>query len=110
MRWNQSRVIDRPEPGFFRLRFARGGPWMPARIIFAADLWGAEINGRPAGLPHRDPHMAPGVMRVWQGGRRINAEDYAYLLTLLEYAQDHPAHPMADPCSRIDVSRLPPVF
>ncbi len=68
--WSQpSRAIDAPEPGFFRMKLVRGGPWVPARIFTRLGHLAAEINGQPCD-----------VDRVWNGGHFISEDDYRALV------------------------------
>lgn len=98
------RIVDRPQPGLFKLRRFRGGPWVAARIrriclctigggvehdhTDACDRRGsltAEINGVEASPDH-----------VWNYGRSVSVEEYERLLG-------------ANP-SDIPLSEQPPVF
>ena len=85
------RRVDRPEPGFFRLKLVRGGPWVVARIGHApptdpitgavldrSPVWSAEVSGALVASPSVDP-MAAGVYRVWLGGVVIGEEEYRRL-------------------------------
>lgn len=110
MRHEPSRRIDQPEPGFFKLRLVRRGPWVAAKIVFDGKLWGAEIGGRPAGPPHADHDVAGNVMRIWTAGTRITADEYVYLIDVARHAAANPEHPSADPRRPIDINAVAPLF
>ncbi len=104
------RRVDQPAPGFFLLRLVRGGPHVPAAIMFDGLQWQAVINGEPREA-HADPAFAPDVFRIWHGGRTCTETEYRYRLQLQAWAAKHaPAHPAARPRDRIDLPNLPPVI
>lgn len=74
------RRIDVPEPGAFKLRMVRGGPWIAARISHAMGFWSASIGGEPCGCRHPDPAYADGVSRIWESAVRIDQAEYDALL------------------------------
>ncbi|HET98765.1 MAG TPA: hypothetical protein ENH89_00020 [Aurantimonas coralicida] len=111
-----TRAIDSPEPGFFRLKLTRGGPWVPAilyrpcPIEFEPETFQAvdrhyrlvaEIDGKPA-----DVH------RVWTSGERITIAEYLYLTANHAWVRQYaPDLPEANPGSPIDFNVLqPPSF
>jgi hypothetical protein len=115
------RMIDNPEPGFFKVRLLKDGPWVAARIEYGptkdpetgepldrSPMWTATIDGKPlADSPSPDPLKA-GVFRIWHSGRRIEEEDYLLLLRHAEWAKQHsPNDPAANPTQRIDLMRAP---
>jgi hypothetical protein len=87
--------IDQPEEGWYRLKMVRGGPWIGAKIWFAAKgedqtpQWQCLVNG-----------LAADVWEVWPrvGGRGISEEEYRKLLP-------HPS-----PGRPLDKLKTPPVF
>jgi hypothetical protein len=115
------RRIDRPEPGFFKLRLVRGGPFVAAVIFMPCPMvpadpdihpgeWctpldrsrhlEARIDGRPA---------APD--RVWIGGRPIDSREYRYLIEGAAWDRSYaPEAPAANPTRAIDLTQLPPIF
>jgi hypothetical protein len=94
-----SRRIDIPEPGFFKLRLVRRGPFVGAEIARSLGFWSATINGASCGARHPDPAYAAGIERIWTGGTRIDANEYAALLR----------NPPATPDLPIDVSAMTPI-
>jgi hypothetical protein len=112
-RWltERPRQIDKPEPGFFKMRLVSKGPLVPARIHRVDDAWAAEINGIAQVPGHTEPERAAGVMQIWQSAERIDEAEYDYLLKLSWWAKEHdPAHPLASPTQPINVNRMPPPF
>lgn len=93
------RRIDQPEPGFFKIRLVRKGPWVAARISHAMAFWSATIGGEPAGAPDPDPFCAQGVSRIWESGTVITAAEYDALL----------ANPPETPKLAINLGAMPPI-
>ncbi len=97
---NAPRRIDQPEPGFFKLRLVRKGPWVAGRISHAMGFWSASIDGVPCGQRHPDPFAADGVSRIWESAARIEQAEYDALL----------GTPSATPKTLpIDLGALPPI-
>lgn len=105
------RDVARPEPGYFRLRLVRHGPWVPARIVRRPDgQWQAIVNGESY-RADPDPGRAPWVFRIWHGGRVIDRAAYLEMLRVKGWAQAHqPDHPAANPRKPIDLTAAPPLF
>jgi hypothetical protein len=94
-----SRVLDQPQPGCFRLRLVRGGPFVGACIKHALGFWSAEIDGQPCGAAHADPVQAAGVCRIWNNADSITAGEYALLLRRPPVPADQP----------VNLATMPPV-
>ena len=111
-----TRVIDRPEPGFFRLKLTKGGPWVPAilyrpcPIEFAPETFQgvdrhyrlvAEIDGKLVD-----------VARVWTSGERIPLAEYLFMKADHAWVRENAPHlPEANPGQSIDFNVLqPPSF
>ena len=108
-----TRRIERPEPGFFRLKLTRGGPWVaaiifqPCPIEFEPETFQAvdrvyhlqaEIDGRPVDLS-----------RIWGYGRRVSMAEYLYLKATSAWARQYaPKAPEANPRQAIDFDSLAP--
>lgn len=107
------RPVDRPEPGFFRMKLIRGGPFVAARIGHDTAGWWAEIDGQRY-APHPDPAHAEAVYRVWHGGHVIPEAEYQHLLAVRGWAErEMPTHPVTHPREPIDdaaLRRLPPII
>lgn len=85
------RVLDKPEPGYFRLRLVSKGPWVPARI------W--TYRPRPAGTDHFQAHIngkGAEVDDVWLRGRPIDKAHYDKLM----------AAPAADPMQPVSRRKM----
>lgn len=94
------RRIDQPEPGYFKVRMVRKGPWVAARIGQRFGFWFAEINGTGCGATDPDPAKADGVYRVWSTGAVITKTEFEALLR----------KPPASPDKPIDLGSIPPAF
>lgn len=124
----QPRDITRPEPGYFRMRLVKGGPWVAARIWRPChcSINGAENDLADSGfdvhewLPTCDrfgplaaecngKEVEPGW--VWERGQHISEHEYKFLVQDAAWAKAHaPDDPMANPTKPIDLNALPPLF
>jgi hypothetical protein len=124
------RVLSEPEPGYFKLRQARRGPWVPAIIWRPCPLilpepwrhggtmleetpgpedWGPTERARPLRARIGDRETSP--FEVWQRGRMIDQAEYAWRLALFRWAIDHaPGQPEANPRKPVALDRLPSLF
>lgn len=109
------RQVDRPEPGLWALRLAKGGVEVAARIFIAhttrdpisgdfidrSPHLAAEINGKPA-----DPY------EVWtRRGRPIDDAEFRYLIDDREHARNHrPNDPEANPRKPVSLANIPLPF
>jgi hypothetical protein len=102
------RRIDQPEPGYYKMRLRRGGPWVGVRIAF--DQSGdprAEVDGR-SDWPDGSPIDA---FAIWPYVRVSDQGEFEFLARWREWALAHaPEHPAARPFEPIDYSKLPPRF
>lgn len=83
MRDQPSRRIDQPEPGFFRMRLVKNGPYVAARIERKLGHLVATVNGKPAD-----------VDTVWTSGDFIDETMWNILA----------AEPPADPYRPLPIS------
>jgi hypothetical protein len=89
-RQQPARQIDQPEPGWFRLRLAKGAPPVGARVFQRLGVLAAEINGETAD-----------VETVWTSGEWIDEAEYRRLI----------GNPPADPSRPVDLKvAAPPDF
>ena len=109
----EPRRIDKPEPGFFKLKKARNGPWVGAIIFRPCPIspfdgypldrhqpLEAEVNGKPAK-----------VDRVWIAGKPIPEWEYRHLIDDRAYCRQFlPQAPEANPTKPVDLNELPPIF
>ncbi len=99
-----TRAIASPEPGYFKMRLVKGGPWVAALIYRPCPL---EMD--PETFQHIDrwPHLsaeingtAASVDRVWTSGRDVSIAEYHRLK----------ATPANRPHEAIDVNSLATIF
>ena len=100
-----SREVGNPQPGFFKLRLVKGGPYLPARIMCQDGLWWAVIAG-VARAKHADPAYAPDLYRIWHGGDFITGAEYATAMKVLQ----SPSTPRLPANRKIDLTKLPSLF
>lgn len=96
-------VVDRPVAGFYRMRLAAGGPWVPVSI----EPYGSEFSALVAivGDDRAD------LFNTWNWccGQPISKAEYKYMIAARDWeAQYDPASPLANPRRRIDIGSLPP--
>ena len=81
-RTQSPRRIDTPEPGRFKVRVVKSGPWVHARIWRVMGMLQAEIGS-----------VSCAVSDVWEWGEAITDAEYFRL-------RDHPAEA---PDARVDI-------
>ena len=112
----QSRPIADPQPGFYRLRVHKGGPWTPA-VIFRPCPLEMHID-EPWNWLDRWPRLAAEIdgieveiERVWHWGQTIKQAEYEFLRADHAWCRQHAGHlPEARPQFGVDVSRIPPIW
>lgn len=119
----EARYVGRPEPGFYRVRLVRGGPWVAAQIILAPTpdpwvpdnpmdrpcYWSVVVNGEPSKLTEMVPDKD--VWKVYEWGERIDRETYDLMLAQAEWDRKYdPASPLANPDKRVDLRSAPVIF
>ncbi len=110
-----SRIINRPEPGFFKMRLVKNGPWVPALIYRPCPI---ELNPETFQAVDRVYHleaaidnMPVNVDRIWLSGRRITAAEYLYLRADRAWVRQYrPDLPEANPMQSVDLNAQPPIF
>jgi hypothetical protein len=120
---DQTRLVGHPEPGWYRVRLVRGGPWVPARIVLEPTpdpwfpenpmdrpcYWSTVVNGEPSKLTE----IVPGkdVWRIHEWGERIDKETYDLMVEQAAWDKRYdPASPLANPDKRVDLSTAPTFF
>jgi len=77
--------INTPEPGLYKLRTMRGGPWVRARITRTCHCtiggerpheWTDDCDRFPRLTAFIDGNSVP-LWRVWPYGRPVDADEYA---------------------------------
>ena len=110
-RHETARAVDQAEAGYFLLRLVKGGPLVAAQIIHEGGMWRAVIDGVPQLPGAADWTRAAGVERIWIGGTRCTAAEYAYRLNLKSWATTAaPSHPAAQPDKSIQLTRQPSIW
>lgn len=95
--------IDQPEPGLYRTRLVKNGPWVPVRIWWSVardPVTGEKLDRSPRLLclvagREADPE------KVWLGCHRIDRREYERLVANI--SED-------DPRKAVDIDKLPPPF
>jgi hypothetical protein len=109
------RFIGEPQPGFFKLRLVRGGPWVSAAIFYPCPIEGHPEIFQWLDRPRRlaaeiDGHEAD-PMRVWLHGRMIPRSEYLFLRDDAQWAKRYaPNDPKARPKEAIDLNAMQPLF
>jgi hypothetical protein len=100
-----------PQPGFFKVKMIRGGPWCGAEIRkfpvkcnhepgVVRYWWCACIDG-DVGEHVLDPSENREIMRVWNFGRTISEAEY---LILTRHGRN------VDPCQKINLAAKDSIF
>ena len=107
-----------PEPGFFRLRLVKNGPWVAARIVHEptrdplddsvldrSPLWRGDIDWQTDENPSPSPTEA--VMRIWLWGERVTAEEFNFLRQDAEWARAYDdTDPRANPRKSVNIREI----
>jgi hypothetical protein len=111
---NAPRIIDRPEPGYWLARFAKGGPLYPCAIVFRAvehepgnpdnDMRGTRSPTLVGMIGRRvvDP------VRVWHCSpeREIDAREFDFRCADAEWLERYAPHdPAGQAFERVDFMR-----
>lgn len=110
---SKSRMVSAPQPGFFKLRLVKGGPWVPARIfeIPAVDPITSETLDRPQMLNAEIDGAPVDVDRVWLFGYPIDQKEFDFLSATSRWARDFaPDEPAAKPREKMDPLKTPVRF
>lgn len=116
------RRIDQIEPGYFRLRLVRNGPWIAAEISIENGMIVIRQDGEIEGEPLHPDALAdliteatiegeafrhPIIRCAWFG-QRITEAEFLHLLRTSRWAKaNNPDHPAANPTKPIDLNRVP---
>lgn len=117
-----------PQPGFFKLRLVRQGPWVPAIIWQPCPMIEPEpleATSDPADWCHpTDPWRGPRWLRarigddeadpleVWMRGKRITAAEYHHRVALAAWATvwKPDEAPEANPRAKVDLTKQAALF
>ena len=115
------RRIDEVEPGTYRFKCVRGGPWLPARVtvedgmihiveaderlcvsITAESYADAVVQSVVDGEA-----SSSSLLRVLWWGQPIDEGEYRHMLEMIAWARQHaPDHPLNHPDRPIDLSAV----
>lgn len=112
IREQAARRSDEPEPGLYKSRLVRGGPWVAAQVWHdpSTALWHVKINGQHAG-ESPDPWEIDWLRNRYFYALRIDQIEHDYLVSLSVWAvENDPNHPAAQPSQPIRLGSLPPIF
>jgi hypothetical protein len=115
------RSVDRPQPGLYAVRLAKGAVELGAEIRFAptadpdfpdnamdrSPLWAALVDGQPD--PDASPSPSDTCWNVYLYGRRIDEAEYRFLMATTDWHRSHTSDsPHVSPTKKIDLNRLDP--
>lgn len=105
-----SRRVDLPEPGLYRSRLVRGGPWVPVKITQEESGWTVAVGvGRTETA--LDPWAIPWMRDRYHFALRVDQAEFDYLMAQARWAQRHnPDHPAASPDQPIRLGAIKPLF
>ena len=112
--WTKARVVNEPQPGFYKVRLVAKGWKVPAWIFQAGDALVAIVDGEQQIGRWRADDEAPmsditPLMRVHLYGEQIDQAEWDYLNALREFCRIHkPDHPCCHPGRPIDIRLLAP--
>ena len=99
------RLIGQPEPGYYKRRLVKGGPYVSVRFYRDGGEIRVEVDGRTEhadGTPI-DPHAE------WPLCWPSTETDHKFSIIMREWSQRHAPHfPQARPRQPIDLGNLPP--
>jgi len=113
-------LVGHPEPGTYRTRLIKHGPWVPVRIFRACACtiggeilhdWSPRCDRYPPirALVDGQEWWAP--LDIWNRCRPISEAEYRYLVAVAEHARDHdPGAPEAKPRRAVNLGEMPPIF
>ncbi len=97
-------IIDRPQPGFYRTRLVKGGPWVAARI-----WWDDSIQDRPAMLLGEVAGEEADAWSLWPRvvGQQIAENEYRFMTADADWCrQNAPDEPQANPRRAVDLRTM----
>src|SRR5262245_16303797 len=119
-----TRQLDTVEPGFYRVRLVKGGPWVPVEVRCdpLTEMISVVEMGRSTVFEialsefkdaivdcviEADAFQHP-LIRICWFGEKIEPHVYDKMLELIDWARKNaPEHPVLHPTQPIRLSRLP---
>lgn len=112
--------LNRPEPGTYRIRRAKGAVWVPVLIyrpcactINGPDehLWQDDCDRYPPLTALVDGWEEVAPMSVWNNCRPISRADYDHMVATHAWAREHsPDHPDANPTRPVNLGGMRSIF
>jgi hypothetical protein len=101
---------EEPVPGWYAVRFNRGGPFVACRIIRGDDgQWALFVGGQLTGKPHQDPWKVHYNMEwVAFSRNKLTEAEYAAMLAAADSAPVD--DPLAHPGAAVDLRAAPPLY
>lgn len=112
----RGRPNNDPQPGYWKIRLVKGGPYVPACI---RRVQTTHEPGRPDNIMERSPFIAAFILgapadlaEVWsRRGHEITKQQHDHLVAVARWARrNQPDEPIAEPSHRIDWNRTPVRF
>lgn len=98
-----------PEAGLFALRLVKRGVEVAAEISLENEALVSRVNGEPYDPPP-STMAANGVQAIWLFGRRIERDEWEYLVARYRYAKEHdPESVFANPYRSVDLKTMAPI-
>src|SRR5580692_10995426 len=98
---------EEPVPGHYAVRFTKGGPLVPARIIHDGRLWFLFIGGELVGSDS-EPWRIGRMETVAFSRRKLSADEYAQILAASAAAQA--GDPLTETGTAVDLRAAPPLY
>lgn len=125
LRISQPAHISKPEPGYYKRRLVRGGPFVPVRIVRfcmctvggggdnARHVWDDRCDRYPPLTAVIDGALEEDALKHWVycAGNPITRDEYDHMLSLRKWARSSaPDDPMGSPDKRIDPMKIASLF
>lgn len=95
---------DRPQPGFYKTKLVKGGPWVPVRIWWEYPVdphTGETLDRSPTLRCEKNGEAAdPWATWMWCADKPITEEEYQIMR----------GFPTDNPRAPINLDKMPPVF
>jgi hypothetical protein len=118
-----ARDVDRPRPGYFKIRLTRGGVYVPARIYRCCTC---TVNGGPDSDPHDwqddcdrfpalvcdiDGSEGRSIGSLWAYGIEITRREYDHMVRVQSWERAYnPGGAHANARRPVDLNDLKPLF
>lgn len=99
---------DIPQPGYYRRKLVKGGPWVPVSIAYTA----SQEDRSPMWVVTLDGQFVD-VWDVWPDccGEPITDQEFKYMTEVSAWAKSHvPTAPEASPTKSINLRKIAPIL